>query len=110
MTRINDDGLPVECSDYQERPRDDQGRWVSTKPQPEAEVDLLRLFTTAMEGRTQRRFNELMAVALKKCGVIDSKAYYAYFKQAEEQHIIRKQVHPETRDTWVELIDNSLPF
>ena len=108
--RINNDGLPEECCDYQERPRDTQGRWVSTKPQQESNVDLPRLFTTAMEGRSQRPFNEVMAVALKKCGVIDAKAYYAYFGMAEEQGLIRKQVHPETGVTWVELLDNSIPF
>lgn len=107
---INDDGLPEERCDYQEKPRDTQGRWVSTKPQQESAVDLLRLFTTAMEGRTQRPFSEVMAVALKKCGVIDAKAYYAYFSMAEEQGLIRKQVHPETGVTWVELLDNSIPF
>ena len=108
--RINDDALPEECCDYQERPRDTQGRWVSTKPHQESDVDLPRLFTTAMEGRTQRPFSEVMAVALKKCGVIDAKAYYTYFNLAEEQGLIRKQVHPVTGVTWVELLDNSIPF
>lgn len=108
--RINDEGLPVAYNDYREQPRDAQGRWVSTKTQQEANVDLLRLFTTAMEGRTQRPYNELMAVALKKCGVMDAKAYYAYFSQAVEQGILSKQVHPVTGATWVELLDNSLPF
>ena len=108
--RINDEGLPVECSDYREQPRDAQGRWVSTKTQQEPNVDLLRLFTTAMEGRTQRPYNELMAVALKKCGVMDAQAYYAYFSQAVEQGVLSKQVHPVTGATWVELLDNSLPF
>lgn len=107
---VNDEGLPVQCADYHEQPRDSQGRWVSTKAQGAAPVDLLRLFSSAMEGRTQRPYNELMAVALKKCGVIDSKAYYDYFSQAEGQGMIRKMVHPETGVTWVELIDNSLPF
>ena len=83
---------------------------MSTKPHQESDVDLPRLFTTAMEGRTQRPFNEVMAVALKKCGVIDAKAYYAYFSLAEEQGLIRKQVHPVTGVTWVELLDNSIPF
>ncbi len=108
--RVGDDGLPVACSDYCEQPRDDHGRWMSTNAKPDEDVDLLRLFTTAMEGRTQRPFNELMAVALKKCGVIDAKAYYAYLNQAIEQEIVRKEVHPDTGVTWVELLDNSLPF
>lgn len=108
--RVGDDGLPVACSDYREQPRDDHGRWMSTNAKQDEDVDLLRLFTTAMEGRTQRPFNELMAVALKKCGVIDAKAYYAYLNQAIEQEIVRKEVHPDTGVTWVELLDNSLPF
>lgn len=108
--RVNDEGLPVVCEDYQEQPRDERGRWMSTKVHPEADVDLVRLFKTAMEGRKQRPFNELMAVALKKCGVIDAQSYYEYFHQAEEQEIICKKVHPDTGATWVELKDNSLPF
>ena len=110
--RVNDQGLPEQCTNYQEQPRDDLGRWMSTKAvdAKEAEVDLLRLFTNAMEGRTQRPFGEVMAVALKKCGVLDAKTYYAYFAMAEEQGIIRKEVHPDSGATWVELIDNSLPF
>lgn len=108
--RINEEGLPVACEDYQEQPRDERGRWMSTKAQPEADVDLVHLFKTAMEGRRQRPFSELMAVALRKCGVIDANTYYAYIHQAEEQEIIRKKVHPDTGATWVELMDNSLPF
>ena len=29
---------------------------------------------------------------------------------SEEQGLIRKQVHPVTGVTWVELLDNSIPF
>ena len=110
--QVNDEGLPEECADYREQPRDSQGRWTSSKEEDGdiPEVDLLRLFTSAMEGRNQRPYNEVMAVALKKCGVIDAEAYYAYFKMAEAKEIIRKEVHPETGVTWVELLDNSLPF
>ena len=110
--RVNDLGLPELCTDYREQPRDAHGRWISAKAvgKDGSEVDLLRLFTTAMEGRTQRPFGEVMAVALKKCGVLDANTYYAYLTMAEEQGIVRKEVHPETGATWVELIDNSLPF
>ena len=110
--RVNEQGLPEPCSDYREQPRDAQGRWISPKAAGNEgpDVDLLRLFTTAMEGRTQRPFGEVMAIALKKCGVLDAKTYYAYFAMAEEQGIISKEVHPETGVTWVELLDNSLPF
>ena len=110
--RVNDQGLPEQIANYQEQPRDDLGRWMSTKAVDAkgAEVDLLRLFTNAMEGRNQRPFGEVMAVALKKCGVLDAKTYYTYFAMAEEQGIIHKEVHPDTGATWVELVDNSLPF
>ena len=63
-----------------------------------------------MEGRTQRPFGELMAVALKKCGVIDSTTYYKYLSMAINYGIIRKEVQTETGVTWVELCDNVLPF
>ena len=49
--------------------------------------------------------------ALKKCGVTDAQAYYALVKEAEEQGIIRKTIHPDTKESWVELSDDSvLPF
>ena len=51
-----------------------------------------------------------MAVALKKCGVPDAQTYYAYIAMAEEKGIVCKTDHPETHVTWVELIDNPLPF
>ena len=108
--RVNDQGLPEACADYQEQPRDAQGRWMSKKQEPACDIDLRELFSKAMEGRRQRPFGEVMAIALKKCGVIDAHTYYAYFAKAEEQDIIRKEVHPETGATWVELLDNALPF
>lgn len=51
-----------------------------------------------------------MAVALKKCGVADAATYYAYFTKAEDAGVVRKMEHPETGETWVELLDNTLPF
>ena len=114
--RINDEGLPEEVFDYQEKPRDDLGRWMSPKAisatviEPLNETDLRKLFTNAMEGHTQRPFNEVMAIALKKCSVIDAKAYYHYLDQAVSQGIVRKEVHPETGKTWLVLDDGTLPF
>ena len=110
--RVNDDGLPEECSDYQEKPRDDLGRWVSKSAPPAAtpEINLQHMFSKAMEGRPQRPFGEVMAIALKKCGVVDAKAYYHYLDQAIEQGIVRKAVHPDTGITWIEQVDNTLPF
>ena len=108
--RVNDQGLPEACADYQEQPRDAQGRWMSKNQEPACDIDLRELFSKAMEGRRQRPFGEVMAIALKKCGVIDAHTYYTYFAKAEEQDIVRKEVHPETGATWVELLDNALPF
>ena len=109
---VNTQGLPEELSDYREQPRDFQGRWTkeenTTKVDPD--INMLQLFTAAMEGRGQRKFSEVMAVAIKKCGVPDSATYYAHFALAKEQGIIRDVVNPATGDTWVELLDNSLPF
>ena len=105
---LSKDGLPEACDEPQEQPRDELGRWVSAKSKSES---LVKLFNEAMEGRTQRKFNELMAVALKKCGVTDAQAYYALVKEAEEQGIIRKAIHPDTKESWVVLNDDSvLPF
>ena len=109
---INQDGLPEACANYHEQPRDAQGRFMSMKQDMSAdEVNkLLKVFVDAFEGRSQRRFNELMAVALKKCGVPDAATYYAYLAKAEEAGFVRKIEHPETGETWVELLDNTLPF
>ena len=112
---INDQGLPEECPDYHEQPRDPStGRFLSREAVSSVEAvsdqDLRKLFTTAMEGRTQRPYSEVMAIALKKCGVANAKAYYAYLDQAIEQGIVRKEDHPDTGATWVELLDNTLPF
>lgn len=99
--------MPAEKVGYCEQPRNDEGRWTkTTEPLPK----LKDLFVMAMEGRTQRPYNEVMAVALKKCGVKDAQAYYALFREAEEQGIIRKMEHPETQANWVEFIENELPF
>lgn len=106
--RLSEDGQPEPCEQPQEQPRDALGRWMKTESRLE---DLQKLFNEAFEGRTQRKFIELMAVAMKKCGVADAKAYYALVAEAEEQGIIRKSTHPETKETWVELTENGmLPF
>ncbi len=105
---LSKEGLPETCDEPQEQPRDELGRWMSVKSKSEA---LVKLFNEVMEGRTQRKFNELMAVALKKCGVADAQTYYDLVKEAEEQGIIRKVIHPDTKESWVELNDDSvLPF
>ena len=121
--RIGDDGLPVVCEEVCEQPRDAQGRWMrvtdGNQKTPAADcgtstaerrAELRKLFTNAMEGRQQRPFGEVMAIALKHCGMLDAKMYYGCVREAEEQGIIRKVVHPETGRTWVQLLDNQLPF
>ena len=109
--RVNDKGLPEQCTDYREQPRDSQGRFMrKSEVQTDDAVNLADLFSKAFEGRTERPFREVMAIALKKCGVIDSNAYYAYFAKAEQQRILHKEVHPETGETWVVFDDGALPF
>ena len=90
-----------------DQPRDAQGRWVC---QDAITVDLHKLFATAMEGSSRKPFNELMAVALKKCGVVDARTYYSYLEEAQAQDIIRVEVHPATGKKWVTLTDGQLPF
>ena len=103
--RLTDEGLPECCDIPKEQPRDEHGRWISNKDA------LVKFFNEAMEGRTQRKFNELMAVAMKKCGVADAKTYYDLIRDAEQQGILRKAEHPETKETWVVLTeDGTLPF
>jgi hypothetical protein len=89
------------------QPRDAQGRWVC---QNAITVDLRKLFTTAMEGSNRKAFGELMAIALKKCGVVDARTYYSYLEEAQAQDIIRVEVHPATGKKWVTLTDGQLPF
>ena len=114
--QIDEQSLPVECPDFQEQPRDAYGHWVSRQESSDEEVvdtdgiDLLKLFTTAMEGHHQRLYGVVMAVAMKKCGLPDKKTYYACFNEAVKQEIIRTERHPDTNETWVELVDNELPF
>lgn len=109
--RVNDEGLPEEVVDYQEQPRDKQGRFMSTKAVlTDESVNLAELFTKAFEGRPQRPFKEVMAIAMKKCGVIDSTTYYAYFAKAEELGVLHQEVHRETGETWVVLDAGALPF
>ena len=113
--KLDDDHIPVECEEVPEQARDILGRYTSlsdteTEDTATDAKDLAKLFTSAMEGRQQRPYSELMAVALKHFGVKDAQTYYAYVKEAEEQGIIRKVEHPDTKVTWVELVDNEIPF
>lgn len=113
---INDEGLPEWLPDYQEQPRDGLGRWISPKAlaeddeAPASEAELRKLFTNAMEGRNKRPFREVMAIALKRCGVADSTTYYRLLEQAGAMGIISMAYHPETQEKWIVYDDGSLPF
>ena len=108
--RISEKGLPEVCELPQEQPRDEQGRWVKAEIDLDSE-ELQALFNKAMEGRTQRPFGEVMAVAIKKCGVADAPTYYKYLKEALSQGIISKTDRPGTNEAWIELTqEGMLPF
>ena len=108
--RLNEKGLPEICELPPEQPRDDNGRWTKAECELDSE-ELKALFNKAMEGRTQRPFNEVMAVALKKCEVPDVTTYYMYLKEALEQGIINKVTESDTNKQWIELTDEGmLPF
>lgn len=82
------------------------GYRITSETDVPSEEFLFRMFGKPCFPR--RDLSAIMGV--EKCGVIDAKAYYAYFGLAEEQGLIRKQVHSVTGVTWVELLDNSIPF
>ena len=108
--RLNEKGLPESCELPPEQPRDDNGRWTKAECDLDSE-ELKALFNKAMEGRTQRPFNEVMAVALKKCEVPDVTTYYMYLKEALEQGLINKVTESDTNKQWIELTDEGmLPF
>lgn len=108
--RLNEKGLPESCELPPEQPRDDNGRWTKAESDLDSE-ELKELFNKAMEGRTQRPFNEVMAVALKKCNVPDAPTYYRYLKEALELGIINKENRSGTNEPWIELTDEGmLPF
>ena len=130
--RVNEEGLPCECADYQERPRDKQGRFTSTKAQhtvtPEVKWEsfnrqyivsdgddayhwnLRSLFEDAMEGRTSRPFRHFMAAALRLSHIVDADYFYQIVDEGIDKDIISKMTHPDTKELWVELKENSLPF
>ena len=108
--RLNEKGLPESCELPPEQPRDDNGRWTKAESDLDSE-ELKALFNKAMEGRTQRPFNEVMAVALKKCNVPDVTTYYKYLKEAQELGIINKMTASDTNKQWIELTNEGvLPF
>jgi len=134
--QLGDDGLPVECAGVQEQPRDAQGRWTSSTPQAGCEVpesqsspwetfnkkyivrhddgsyewNLARLFEDAFEGRTSRPFVQVMGAALRLSHIQDKGYYYTRFTEAEQRGYVRQVKHPDNGETWVELLQNQLPY
>ena len=131
--RLNDDGLPVECEESNEQPRDAQGRWMSNKPQhtvtPETkwnafnqkyiihheeddsyEWNLRLLFEDAFEGKDSRPFGHVMAAALRLSHIEDPRLYYTLVSQAEQRQIIQSVKHPESGDAYLEFLNSQLPF
>ena len=130
--RISEDGLPDESADFQERLRDEQGRFMSLKARhgvmPEVKWesfnqhyivheeggtyhwDLRSLFEDAMEGRSARPYRHFMAAALKLSHIVDANYFYHLVDEAENKKIISKMPHPGTSETWVVLKEYTLPF
>ena len=50
--------------------------------------DLVKLFTDAMEGCSFKKFNQLMAVAMKIANIEDKKYYYQLVEEAKKAHIL----------------------
>ena len=50
--------------------------------------DLVKLFTDAMEGCSFKKFNQLMAVAMKISNIEDKKYYYQLVEEAKKAHIL----------------------
>lgn len=124
--------LPVESGDYQQQPRDAHGRWTSPKPQqvvtPEVKWDTLNpkylvhhddgsfgwnislLFSDAFEGNTVRPYNKVMGAALRLSHIENPRLYYALYAEAQQRGIIRQMRHPDNGDTYVEYLENQIPF
>jgi len=129
--RVDDDGLPCEVTDYQEQPRDEWGRWTSPKPKqaviPDVkwesfnqdyilhddandtyEWDLRDLFEDAMEGRPSRPFKQFMGAALKLSHIQDPNYFYHLVEEGIAKKIISKKPHPDTKETYVILNEDTL--
>jgi hypothetical protein len=104
--RLNDDGVPTDCSDYSEQPRDEKGRYMSNKPN----IDVAKLFEDAFEGKTSRPYAQVMGAAMRIINTDDKDVYYRLYKEALQSGYIKQVRHPERGDTWVELTLNQLPF
>lgn len=116
-----------------EKPRDEQGRFISTKalgakdikwesfnrdyiiyhddlPDAPYEWNLRKLFADALEGKPYKPYSVVMGVALKLSNIQDPKIYYALFDEAVERKIIIKETIPQTGQQIVKLFQNEIPF
>lgn len=127
--RIDEQGSPRECDAPKEQPRDEKGRYASygaeakwesfneryiihheEQPDKPYSWNLRRLFEDAMENRSSRPYAHVMAAALKLSRIQDKRLYYRLFSEAVSQGLLRTITAPKSGDTYVELIQNELPF
>ena len=124
---------PTDKSVIYEKPRDEQGRFISTKalgakdnkwesfnrdyiiyhddlPDAPYEWNLRKLFADALEGKPYKPYSVVMGVALKLSNIQDPKIYYALFDEAVERKIIIKETIPQTGQQIVKLFQNEIPF
>lgn len=129
--RVDEQGLPVECANYQEQPRDDWGRWTSKNPKQTVTFDvkwdtfnqdyiiheegsdsydwnLRELFEDAMEGRPSRPFKHFMGASLKLSHIADPNYFYHLVDVGIEKKIISKEPHPETKEAWIVFHEETL--
>ena len=51
-----------------------------------------------------------MGAALRLSHIADKNYYYERFNEAEQRGLIRKFCKEESGETWVEMVQNQLPF
>ena len=126
--QLSDEGLPEETVDYQEKPRDAKGRWVSSataKTVANSEVkweafnqryihdhawNIPLLFEDALENKSSRPYRQLMAATMRLGGIKDKNYFYTLLSEAEKTGVIQLVKHPENGETWVKLLSNQLPI
>ena len=74
----------------------------------EAGQSLRNLFEDAMEGRPSRSFKQFMAVTLKLSHIVDPNYFYHLVDEGVAKKIIKKLPHPETKETYVVLQQETL--
>lgn len=129
----SDTGLPEACAKPQEQPRDAQGRWMSPRqnPTPSEKWEMLnqkyitrhpedakqpwewnvrRLFSDAFAGKDVLPYNTLMGIALGLSHINDKDQYYAAYRKAISENVIREVRHPSTGQQMVMLANSRLEF